>query len=166
VTDAETQESWGCDDVLGGDASYFRGVDVDADPETVFRWLCQLRVAPYSYDLIDNLGRRSPRHLTPGLEDLDEGQTFMEIFRLVSFDLPHQITLTTKPGRPERLFGRIAGTYRITSGRLIAKLNVEYPAGPWGAVLKRALPWGDLIMMRRQLLTLKKLAEGRELDAG
>ena len=159
VVDGDFDGAWPCDAVLSGDASYFRGVGVDAPPETVFRWLCQLRVAPYSYDLIDNLGRRSPRELTPGLDELAVGQTFMQIFTLVSFEAANHITLAIKPGRAERIFGRLAVTYRVSTGRLVAKLNVEYPTGARGWILAKALPWGDLIMMRRQLLTIKRLAE-------
>jgi hypothetical protein len=40
-------------------------MEVESSPETVFRWLCQLEVAPYGYDRIDDPVRRGPRSLTP-----------------------------------------------------------------------------------------------------
>jgi hypothetical protein len=83
----------------GFDVGLFRGVTVRARAPVVFRWLCQLRVAPYSYDWLDNLGRRSPRTLTPGAERLELGQRVMGIFELVGFEPDRHLTLRLrKPG--------------------------------------------------------------------
>jgi hypothetical protein len=150
-----------CDGVIGDpDGTVYRAVDVAAPVATVFRWLCQLRVAPYSYDWIDNLGRPSPRALTPGLEMLEVGQRFMTIFRLVSFEEGSSITFDSTTA----VFGRVAGTYRVTAAgpdrsRLLVKLMFSGPPGPYGLLIRHLLPICDLIMMRKQLLNLKALAE-------
>ena len=143
----------------------FRGVSVNASETTVYRWLCQLRVAPYSYDWIDNWGRRSPPQLRPGLEQLSRGQEFMRIFTLVDFETDRQVTLRVrKASAAERVFGDVRVTYLVIAAgqgcRLLVKLLVQYPAGLVGMAGRRLLPWGDLVMMRRQLLNLKRLAEG------
>jgi hypothetical protein len=145
-----------CDGCLSSvDTVLFRAVDVNATPDAIFRWLCQLRVAPYSYDWIDNLGRQSPRTLTVGLQNLEVGQRVMTIFELVSFERDRHLTVVMRRQRSRKLFGDIAVTYMVLPGRLVVKL-----AGRCGPRWKReALAWGDFIMMRKQLLTLKKLME-------
>lgn len=165
VTPAETALALPCDGVLAGcDAIMHRGVDVDAPPDVIFRWRCQLRVAPYSYDLLDNFGRRSPRALTPGLDQLAPGQRVMRIFDLVSFDAPHHLTVRLRRGGVRAaLFGVVAVTYAVIPigdhCRLVARLRVRYPRPPVGWLMRAVLPWGDLVMMRRQLMNLRTLAE-------
>jgi len=151
--------------VAGAEAEYYRGITVRAGAATLFRWLCQLRTAPYSYDWIDNGGRGSPRTLTPGLDALAIGQSVMRILRLEDFEIPRHLTLALPPGTPAaRVFGALAVSYvvvPITAGqcRLLVKLAIRYRRGARGWLMRRLLPWGDLVMMRRQLLNLKRLAE-------
>ncbi len=160
ATPAERTIALPCDELLPDAPLWLhRAIDIDAPPATVFTWLCQLRLAPYSYDLLDNFARRSPRELTPGLEELSPGQRFMSIFRLVSFMPGEQITLRAK---------RTAVTYAALPGagktRLLARVLLDAPGpAPLAALTGRALALGDLVMMRKQLLTLKGLAER---DAG
>jgi hypothetical protein len=69
-----------------------------------------------SYDLVENLGRRSPRTLTPGADELAVGQRFVMIFRITSFEVGREITGVGGT----RLLGPSSCTYRVV------------PAGPDG----------------------------------
>lgn len=162
----ERKLSYPCDHLIPHfEYSLYRGVNIDASSQVVFRWLCQMRVAPYSYDWIDNGGRQSPHALTPGLEQLAVGQDVMEIFQLADFARDQHLTVRIKANsRAQRLFGDLAVSYLVipkdaSSCRLLVKLVVHHPPGVWGKLIRSLLPWGDLMMMRRQLLNIKQLAE-------
>src|SRR5688500_5689831 len=132
----ERELSYPCDRfITQPEAALYRGVTIKAPAEIVFRWLCQMRVAPYSYDWIDNGGRQSPQALTPGLDNLVVGQEVMRIFNLVDFEYARQLTLRMKPGSSAaRMFGDIMVSYVIvasspSSCRLLVKLIGNYPPG-------------------------------------
>lgn len=167
----EIKSAWPCDSrAEPGEVSVYRAIDVDAPPDRVFRWLCQLKVAPYSYDWLDNAGRRSPDRLIEGVDHLAVGQRVMSIFKLVDFETNRFMTLETKGIGP---FGPVTVTYQTLPGsdsdvdstgtRLIARLRMAFPRNILGDATRIGLSFGDWIMMRKQFLTLKALAE-RELE--
>jgi hypothetical protein len=159
-TAEERAAPYPCDAWLGpGARAVFRAIDIAAPAPLVFRWLCQIQVAPYSYDWIDNLGRRSPRQLTPGLDCLEVGQRFL-IFRLVHFEPDRSVTLESTTWA----FGHVVLTYAVRPvderrSRLVVKLGQSRREGVLARVADALLPAGDLVMMRKQLLTLQRLAE-------
>ena len=96
----------------------------------------------------------------------------MSIFKLTGFKKDHHLTLRLKAkSRASQSLGDIAVSYLIVplvndrsrrSSRLLVKLTAKYPQGFYWKMMRVLLPWGDLIMMRRQLLNLKRLAEETE----
>ncbi|GHJ36867.1 hypothetical protein [Streptomyces sp. TS71-3] len=161
----EQAAAYPCDDLLPGRTEqWFRAVTVRADRGTVFRWLCQLKVAPYSYDYLDNFGRRSPRTLTEGADRLDVGQRVMTIFKLVDYEPDGHLTMILDVPWARRAFGDFALSYRVLevapgTTRLVVKMVVGRRPGAFGTLHIRSMAWGDLLMMRRQLTTLRCLAE-------
>jgi hypothetical protein len=139
-------------------------VDVQAPAAVVWRWLGQLRVAPYSHDLIDNLGRRSPSEITPGLEPLAPGQRILIAFTVASVEPGRDLTVLT-PG--SAALPRMAMSYTLTprgtdACRLVVRIAIAPPRAlprPLARAALTALRVGDLVMMRRQLLNLRALAE-------
>lgn len=162
TTEAERAASYPCDAYLAPPFErYNRGIDVAAPAETVFRRLCQLKVAPYSYDWLDNRGNRSPRELTPGADQLAVGQPFL-VFQIVEFEPGRHLSGRSRP-EAERIYGQLAVTYRVTprgdaASRLAVRLNAS-TASLRSRILGPGLVAGDAVMMRAQLINLKRLAE-------
>ena len=163
ATSDEEKELFPCDRYMTSKyRSLIRAINVSAPANIVFRWICQLKIAPYSYDWLDNGRRQSPRQLTPGLEQLELGQNFM-IGRIVEFEEGRQITCVILP-ELESKFGPTSLTYVVkntapATSRIVVKADIG--ARNWLERFRRfLLAWGDLIMMRKQLITIKSLAEG------
>ncbi|MEU2158922.1 hypothetical protein ABZ532_28615 [Streptomyces sp. NPDC019396] len=159
---AEQHTARPCDDFMSMPYErWTRAVDVAAPQELVFRWLAQLRTAPYSYDWIDFRGRKSPDQLPEKAEPLEIGQPFI-VFRIVAFESDRHIT-GVLPDEPAKRHGHMAVTYLLEptphGSRLIAAVDVEKRAKPLHRIQRRLTAWGDVIMMRKQLLTIKELAE-------
>jgi len=163
TTPEEERRSCPADGLVPGPAVLMtRAITVRAPVEQTWRWLCQVAVAPYSYDWIDNRGRRSPRTLTPGADELRIGQTMAVVFELVEADAPHHWTAVTGR-RGQRMFGPVAMTYAAephpVASRIVCRLAVPAARTPFGRARVQLLAWGDLVMMRKQLRTLRDLAE-------
>lgn len=164
-TPEERAADYPCDRYLQVPArGYLRAIGVKASPALTFRWLCQLSVAPYSYDFLDNRGHRSPRELTPGADRLTVGDQFL--VALIQDVVPGRHISGVASAEVERVFGPIALTYAVVpvadgSSRIVVKMLLG-TRGRLGVLKRAALVFGDAIMMRKQLTTLRDLAERDE----
>ncbi len=154
VTAAEIDRRYPCDAIVpdpGFEA--WRGVTARAQPAELWAWVAQIRIAPYSYDWIDNLGRQSPQRLL-GLPDPVPGEPFTTAFgrrcgRILEVGAGEHLTAS--------IMGAIVSYVLIpeeAGTRLLMKLVTR-----GRSVLTPLLSLGDLVMARRQLLNIARLAE-------
>ena len=155
VTDDEVTRRYPCDDLVpAAVVQLWRGVAVNASPADVWPWLCQLRLAPYSYDWLDNLGRRSPRELRR-LPDPRPGERFSCIGG--RFGVGRVLSAVHEEHLTAEIMGAVMSYVVSPDGdhtRLLLKIVLARK--PWYA---SALAVGDWPMARRQLKNLKALAE-------
>jgi hypothetical protein len=180
-------ESWGArpDEIVAamvGDhliddpaMSATRAIDLGCPPHEAFGWLTQMgfgRAGWYSYDLIDNLGRRSARRIDPEWQVTRAGDTVPGgpiDFTASVIDPPHAFVLSLLG---QRLAGhRIDFTlaYELSptpcatgdpsGSRLVCRARAKIH-GPARRLVVPALCLGDGIMVRRQLLGIQKRCTG------
>ena len=136
-----------------------RSISLDAPPNEVYPWLAQMgfgKAGWYSYDWLDNLGRRSATEIRPDWQ-VQEGEPVPggPIAFLAAVARPAE-AFVLAIDRPRLAFtlvydlrGEGAGTRLVT--RLRARLRY-----PGGRLIERGLLGpGDGVMVRRQLLGLQ-----------
>ena len=150
-----------------------QAIDIAADRGLVFDFLAQMgfkRAGWYSYDLLDNLGRKSAstvhqEWLVETAGELVPGGPIEFVAAVVErpgayvLRLPHQHAVghAVDFTLAYRLDETTVGTRLVSRARLI----VDGPAGP---LLSRALRFGDGVMVRRQLQGLKQRCESHGSD--
>jgi hypothetical protein len=156
VTDEEVARRYPCDEVIRAPTlEAWRGVTVRASADRVWPWVAQIRLAPYSYDWIDNLGRRSPSELR-GLPEPRAGEPFTAAFggrtagRILSAETCVQLT--------GMIMGAAMSYVLVPDGDATTRLLLKV-AAPGRPAMMPLLCVGDLVMSRRQLRTLARLAE-------
>jgi hypothetical protein len=182
TTEKEREGRFPIDDLIEpGGQVLFRGITIRQPCDRVWSWLGQLRLAPYSYDWLDNGFRRSPRRLV-GLPPMTVGDDFMVWLNIAEVD-PGK-TLTALCRSYAELKPRRRWFQRMVQKPGFLLFNLEWvglsyrlvPVAPGETRLLVKLRWkcrdnflrrltclwfeiADFIMMRKQLRTLKKLAE-------
>lgn len=147
-----------------------RCITIAATPEEVFPWIRQMgfgRAGWYSYDWIDNLGRRSATVIEPRWQTLAAGDLIPggpTAFEAVIVEPPSALVMrVAKRGRAaKRVDFVLAYDLRpcAEGTRLVTRMRSRIDL-PGGAIAERLLLGpGDGIMLRRQLLNVAERAVG------
>jgi hypothetical protein len=145
-----------------------RAITISAPPERVWPWLLQTgvtRAGWYSYDILDNLGRPSARHIIPELQDLAVGDIVpmspdgKHGIPVQALDLPRSMVW----GTPENAtWAWIVDPVTDGSTRLISRVRSRYRWLSPSIAFSALLEFGDFWMMRKMLLNIKERAEAWE----
>ncbi len=157
VTQAEVTRRYPCDAFVPDPVlQAWRGVTVRARVEHVWPWVAQIRLAPYSYDWIDNFGRESPQDLQ-GLPEPFVGEPFTAAMggrrfgRIVAVEPRKHLTGT--------IMGAVMSYMLVPLDHSLQTRLLLKVVTAGGRTIAPLLAVGDLIMARRQLLNLAALAE-------
>ncbi len=143
-----------------------RAVTIEATPEEIWPWIVQIgyrRAGFYSYDLLDNDGIPSAERILPEYQTLKVGD-------LIPLSKAANVRVTElEPPRSMVLVFEVEGTWSDATWvwglypedaehtRLVTRLRVDAR----GFIPQMFLDFGEIIMMRKCMLGIKRRAEQR-----
>ena len=143
-----------------------RRIEIKATASDIFIWLKQLRIAPYSYDFIDNRFRKSPDYIIQNLPPLKISAHFLLAFHITEFEENSFITgrYCEPVNSPVNLYMKdMYVEYRIEEKPAITILwckikgyfNTDISSRGFFFIFSVV----NKIMTERQLINIKKLSE-------
>lgn len=142
-----------------------RAITIGAPPAEVWPWLVQVgvtRAGWYSYDLLDNLGRKSSRRILPEFQDLSPGGIIpmspdgKQGMNVLSMEPPHTMVWGT-PG--DTTWAWQLDAVGDGSTRLLARVRAHYQWLSPSIAFSALVEFGDIWMMRKMLMGVRDRAE-------
>lgn len=167
ATEAEGRRPMPGDDIVQWpDFNATRAITVNAHPDEIWPWLLQIgyrRAGWYSYDLIDNLGIPSADSLIPEMQYMAQGQRVYltpdgrQTLRTIQVE-PGLVLWSADDDSMTWCWGLYPVDDRHT--RLITRVRVHYTwIKPSQFLFNFLFDVGDIVMMRKCLLGIKRRAE-------
>jgi hypothetical protein len=143
-----------------------RCIDIHANASDIFIWLKQLRIAPYSYDFIDNKCRKSPEYIIENLPPLKVNTHYLLAFHILEFEENSFIVCRfCEPINPpinlymKDLFFEYRIVVQGSKTQLWCKIKGYFNTDTNSKGFFYIFSVANKIMMARQLKNIKKLSE-------
>lgn len=143
-----------------------RHIEIRAGASDIYIWLKQLRIAPYSFDIFDYGGRKSPEFIIENLPPLKINSHFLLAFHICGFEENKYIAgRFCVPVNPpvNRYMREMLVEYRIdereTGSTLWFKVRGWYNKGLSSNGFFSIFSFANFIMTKRQLMRIRKLSE-------
>ena len=170
ATDEEIRRSMPGDDLVGTPSfNATRAVTIKASPSDIYPWIVQMglnRAGWYSYDLLDNLGRKSEEEILPIFQSVQVGT-------LIPMSPNNNYGLWVKEFKKDEWMlwwdkkGNTTWGWEIYSNgkrdcRLVSRVRIKYQWSRLGIFFNLLIEFFDILMMRKCMLGIKRRAESLE----
>ena len=170
ATDAEVKRSMPGDEIVSQPSfNATRAVTIHAPAQNIYPWIVQMgvtRAGWYSYDLLDNLGRRSAESILPEHQNIQVGD-------LIPISPDGKQGMWVKYFRKNKWMlwwdkkGDTTWIWEIHAdgegnARLITRVRVKYRLFSSAILFNLLTEFFDILMMRKFMLGIKRRAEKSE----